>query len=88
MIKILKSGVSPCGANIYWLGVSTILSDLEILSQASHPHPEPWIGTVFLVSSSCKLSYDPNCFCTCWVNGESYDGYYPPPLPIGAKFYQ
>lgn len=46
---LLKRGVRPWGASISWLGVSTILRDLEMLSQASHPQPEPWMGTVFLL---------------------------------------
>jgi len=85
---LLNKGVNPCGANIYWFGVSTIRSDFEMLSQASHPQPDPWIGTVFLVNSSWRLSYDPNCLVICWVNCESSPGYYPPPLPIGARFSQ
>ncbi len=86
--NLLSKGVSPCGANISWLGVSMILNDFEMLSQASHPQPEPWIGTVFLVSSSCKFSYEPNCLTTAWVNADSSPGYYPPPLPMGARFSQ
>lgn len=85
---LLNKGVNPWGANIYWFGVSIIRSDFEMLSQASHPHPDPWIGTVFLVNSSWRLSYDPNCLVICWVNCESSPGYYPPPLPIGARFSQ
>lgn len=86
--KLLSKGVSPWGANISWLGVSMILNDLEMLSQANHPQPDPWIGTVFLVSSSCKFSYDPNCLTTAWVKAESSPGYSPPPLPMGARFSQ
>ena len=86
--NLLSKGVNPCGANISWFGVSMILSDFEILSQASHPQPEPWIGTVLLVSSSCKFSYEPNCLTTAWVKADSSPGYYPPPLPMGARFSQ
>ena len=86
--KLLRSGVSPWGANISWFGVSTILNDFEMLSQASHPQPDPWIGTDFFESYSTRLSYEPNCLVTCWVKSDSSDGYYPPPLPIGARFSQ
>jgi hypothetical protein len=65
-----------------------ILSDFDMLSQASQPHPEPWIGTVFLDNYYCKFSYEPNCFKTACVKLDSSVGYYPPPLPIGARFSQ
>lgn len=86
--KILKRGVRPAGASIYWLGRSKTRKLFAGLSYASHPQPEPWMGMVFFVNSSIKFSKEPNCFVTAWEKGESAGGYSPPPWPIGARFYQ
>ena len=86
--KILRRGVRPAGATIYWLGRSKMRRLFAGLSYASHPHPEPWIGIVFFVNSSIKFSKEPNCLFTAWENEDSAAGYSPPPWPIGARFSQ
>ena len=85
---VLRRGVSPAGAIISWLVNSMSLRLFAELSYPSHPQPDPWIGTVRLVISSMSLSKDPNCLVTAWEKGESYGGYSPPPLPMGARLSQ